>query len=127
MSIKLLKNYKDKTTEQKELQLIIDELKQLATETNYSPEELLHSTRRALDIPTTVVKSPETESDFVVMNIVKDRSKNDKLLEVNEPLKPEDFPGFKEGTLYRLNKWTGKYEQYNPETEQFEPINKEEE
>ena len=126
MSIKLLKNYKDKTTEQKELQLIIDELKQLATETNYSPEELLHSTRRALDIPTTVVKSPETESDFVVMNIVKDRNKNNKL-EVNEPLKPEDFPGFKEGTLYRLNKWTGRYEQYNPKTEQFEPINKEEE
>lgn len=127
MSIKLLKNYKDKTQEQKELQLIIDELKQLATETNYTPEELLHSTRRALDIPTTVVKSTETKSDFVVMNIVKDRSKNDKLLEVNEPLKPEDFPGFKEGVLYRLNKWTGKYEQYNPETEQFEPINKEEE
>lgn len=126
MSIKLLKNYKDKTQEQKELQLIIDELKQLATETNYTPEELLHSTRRALDIPTTVVKSTETESDFVVMNIVKDRSKNDKL-DVNEPLKPEDFPGFKEGVLYRLNKWTGKYEQYNPETEQFEPINKEEE
>lgn len=61
------------------------------------------------------------------MNIVKDRNKNDKLLEVNEPLKPEDFPGFKEGVLYRLNKWTGKYEQYNPETEQFEPMNKEEE
>ena len=127
MSIKLLKNYKDKTQEQKELQLIIDELKQLATETNYTPEELLHSTRRALDIPTTVVKSTETKSDFVVMNIVKDRSKNDKLLEVNEPLKPEDFPGFKEGVLYKLNKWTGKYEQYNPKTEQFEPINKEEE
>ena len=127
MFIKLLKNYKDKTQEQKELQLIIDELKQLAAETNYTPEELLHSTRRALDIPTTVVKSTETKSDFVVMNIVKDRNKNDKLLEVNEPLKPEDFPGFKEGVLYRLNKWTGKYEQYNPETEQFEPINKEEE
>ena len=126
MFIKLLKNYKDKTQEQKELQLIIDELKQLAAETNYTPEELLHSTRRALDIPTTVVKSTETKSDFVVMNIVKDRNKNDKLLEVNEPLKPEDFPGFKEGVLYRLNKWTGKYEQYNPETEQFEPINKEE-
>jgi hypothetical protein len=126
MSIKLLKNYKDKTTEQKELQLIIDELKQLAAETNYTPEELLHSTRRALDIPTTVVKSPETESDFVVMNIVKDRNKNDKL-EVNEPLNPEDFPGFKEGVLYRLNKCTGRYEQYNSETEQFEPINKGEE
>ena len=126
MSIKLLKNYKDKTQEQKELQFIIDDLKQLATETNYSPEELLHSTRRALDIPTTVVKSPETESDFVVMNIVKDRNKNNKL-EVNEPLKPEDFPGFKEGVLYRLNKWTGKYEQYNTKTSKFEPINKEEE
>ena len=80
MSIKLLKNHKDKTQEQKELQLIIDELKQLATETNYTPEELLHSTRRALDIPTTVVKSTETESDFVVMNIVKDRSKNDNVI-----------------------------------------------
>lgn len=127
MSIKLLKNYKDKTQEQKELQLIIQELKQLAVETNYTSEELLHSTRRALDIPTTTVRSHDTESDLVVMNIVKDRSKNDKLLEVNEPLKPEDFPGFKEGVLYRLNKWTGKYEQYNPETEQFEPINKEDE
>ena len=126
MSIKLLKNYKDKTQEQKELQLIINELKQLATETNYSPEELLHSTRRALDIPTTVVQSPETESDFVVMNIVKDRNKNNKL-EVNEPLNPEDFPGFKEGVLYRLNNWTGKYEQYNPKTSKFEPIKKEEE
>ena len=80
MSIKLLKNYKDKTQEQKELQLIIQELKQLAAETNYSSEELLYSTRRALDIPTTVVKSTETKSDFVVMNIVKDRSKNDNVI-----------------------------------------------
>ena len=126
MFIKLLKNYKDKTQEQKELQLIIDELKQLATETNYTSEELLNSTRKALDIPIITVKSCETESDFVVMNIVKDRSKNNKL-EVNEPLNPEDFPGFKEGVLYRLNKGTGRYEQYNPKTEQFEPINKGEE
>lgn len=126
MSIKLLKNYKDKTQEQKELQFIIDELKQLVAETNYSSEELLHSTRRALDIPITAVKSCEPESDFIVMNIVKDRSKNNKL-EVNEPLNPEDFPGFKEGVLYRLNKWTGKYEQYNPKTSKFEPIKKEEE
>lgn len=126
MLIKLLKNYRDKCQEQKELQLIIHELKQLASEMNYSPEELLHSTRKALDLPIKTVKSCETESDFVVMNIVKDRNKNNKL-EVNEPLKPEDFPGFKEGVLYRLNKWTGKYEQYNPKTEQFEPINKGEE
>lgn len=124
MLIKLLKNYKDKTQEQKELQLIIDELKQLATETNYSAEELLHPVRNALDLPIKTVKSHETEFDFIIMNIVKDRNKNHKL-EVNEPLKPEDFPGFKEGVLYRLNKWTGRYEQYNPETEQFEPINKE--
>jgi hypothetical protein len=127
MFIKLLKNYKDKTQEQKELQLIIDELKQLAAETNYSTEELLHPVRNALDLPIKTVKSQETESDFVVMNIVKDRNKKNNKLDVNEPLKSEDFPGFKEGTLYRLNKWTGKYEQYNPETEQFEPINKEEE
>ena len=124
MFIKLLKNYKDKTQEQKELQLIIDELKQLASETNYSTEELLHSVRNALDLPIKTVKSHETEFDFIIMNIVKDRNKNHKL-EVNEPLKPEDFPGFKEGVLYRLNKGTGRYEQYNPETEQFEPINKE--
>lgn len=126
MSIKLLKNYKDKTQEQKELQLIIQELKKLAVETNYSTEELLHPVRNALDIPITTVKSCETESDFIVMNIVKDRNKNNKL-EVNEPLKHEDFPGFKEGVLYRLNKGTGRYEQYNPKTEQFEPINKGEE
>ena len=126
MFIKLLKNYKDKTQEQKELQLIIDELKQLAAETNYSTEELLHPVRNALDLPIKTVKSQETESDFVVMNIVKDRNKNNKLY-VNEPLKPEDFPGFKEGTLYRLNKWTGKYEQYDPKTSKFKPINKEDE
>lgn len=60
MSIKLLKNYKDKTQEQKELQLIIDELKQLAVETNYTSEELLHSTRKALHIPTTTVRSHDT-------------------------------------------------------------------
>ena len=126
MLIKLLKNYKDRRQEQKELQLIIDELKQLATGTNYGSEELIHSVRNALDIPITTVKSCETESDFVVMNIVKDRNKNNKL-EVNEPLKPEDFPGFKEGVLYRWNKTTFRYEQYNPKTEQFEPINKEDE
>lgn len=126
MLIKLLKNYKDKKQEQKALQLIIQELKQLAAETNYGPEELIHSVRNALDIPITTVKSCESKSDFIVMNIVKNRNKNNEL-EVNEPLKSEDFPGFKEGTLYRWNKMTCRYEQYNPKTSKFEPINKEDE
>ena len=41
-------------------------------------------------------------------------------------LDEEQCTGFKEGVLYRWNKMTCRYEQYNPETEQFEPIHKEE-
>lgn len=122
-----------KEEQQKEyetMKSIIAELKAIARKENYTIDELLHPVRKLSDLPFDPIKVHKSESPDVVMEIIKDRTKtNEKLYVLPEfiNLDNESFDGFKEGVLYRWNKMTCRYEQYNPETEQFEPMHKEEE
>lgn len=89
-------------------------------------DELLHSARKLLDLPFDPIRVYESEPSDVVMKSLKDRTTtNEKLYALPKffNLDNENFDRFKEGVLYRRNKMTCRYEQYNPKTEQFEPIN----
>lgn len=108
---------------------IIAELKAIASKENYTIDELLHPVHKLSDLPFDPIKVHEPEPSDVIMKIIKDRTKtNEKLYVLPEfiNLDNESSDGFKEGVLYRWNKMTCRYEQYNSGTEQFEPINKEE-
>lgn len=110
------------------MKLFIEALKAVASKENYTIDELLHPVRKLSDLPFDRIKVHEPEPSDVVMKLVKDRTKIDKKLYVLPEFINLDKScnGFKEGVLYRWNKMTCRYEQYNPETEQFEPMHKEE-
>lgn len=124
--------YSDKQEKQEKeyetMKLIIEELKAVAEKENYTIDELLHPVRKLSDLPFDPIKVHEPESSDIVMKLVKDRTKtNERLYVLPEFFNlDESCDGFKEGVLYRWNKMTYRYEQYNPETEQFEPMHKEE-
>ena len=108
---------------------IIEELKAIANKENYTMDELLHPVRKLSDLPFDPIKIHKPETSDIVMKIIKDRTKTDEKLYVLPEfinLDNESCTGFKEGVLYRWNKMTCRYEQYNPKTEQFEPMHKEE-
>ena len=116
--------------EYKTMKSIIEELKAVASKENYTIDELLHPVRKLSDLPFDLIKVHEPESSDIVMKILKDRTKIDEKLNVLPEfinLDNESCDGFKEGVLYKWNKMTYRYEQYNTETEQFEPMHKEEE
>lgn len=123
--------YNNKKEEQekeyKTTKLFIEALKAVAHKENYTIDELLHPARKLSDLPFNPITIHEPEPSDVVMEIIKDRTKTDEKLYVLPEFinLDESCSGFKEGVLYRWNKMTCKYEQYNPETKQFEPINKE--
>ena len=123
-------NEKEKQQQEYEtMKLIIEGLKAVAEKENYTIDELLHPARKLSDLPFNPITIHEPESFDIVMKLVKDRTKTDEKLNVLPEFinLDESCGGFKEGTLYRWNKMTCRYEQYNPKTEQFEPINKGEE
>lgn len=108
---------------------IIAELKAIASKENYTIDELLHPVRKLSDLPFDPIKVHEPESSDIVMKLVRGRTKTNEKLNVLPEfinLDMDNCTGFKEGVLYKWNKMTCKYEQYNSKTEQFEPINKEE-
>lgn len=114
--------------EYKTMKSIIEELKAVASKENYTMDELLHPIHKLSDLPFDPTKVHEPESSDMVMKLVKDRTITDEKLYVLPEFinLNKSCDGFKEGVLYRWNKMTCRYERYNPETEQFEPINKEE-
>ena len=114
--------------EYKTMKSIIEELKAVASKENYTMDELLHPIHKLSDLPFDPIKVHEPESSDMVMKLVKDRTMTDEKLYVLPEFinLNKSCDGFKEGVLYRWNKTTCRYERYNPETEQFEPINKEE-
>lgn len=114
--------------EYKTMKSIIEELKAVARKENYTIDELLHPVRKLSDLPFDPIKVHEPEPSDIVMKLVKDRTKTNEQLNVLPEFinLDESCDGFTEGVLYRWNKMTCKYEQYNSKTEQFEPINKEE-
>lgn len=124
-------NKKEKQEKEYEtMKSIITELKTVASKENYTIDELLHPVRKLSDLPFDPIKVHEPESSDIVMKLVKDRTKTDEKLNVLPEfinLDNESCTGFKEGVLYRWNKMTCRYEQYNLKTKQFEPINKEDE
>lgn len=125
--------YDNKKEEQEKeyetMKSIIEELKAVASKENYTMDELLHPVRKLSDLPFDPIKVHEPESSDMVMKLVKDRTITDEKLYVLPEFinLNKSCDGFKEGVLYRWNKMTCRYERYNPETEQFEPINKEKE
>lgn len=124
--------YDNKKEEQEKeyetMKSIIEELKAVASKENYTMDELLHPVRNLSDLPFDPIKVHKHESSDMVMKLVKDRTITDEKLYVLPEFinLNKSCDGFKEGVLYRWNKMTCRYERYNPETEQFEPINKEE-
>ena len=120
---------KQQQKEYETMKSIIEELKAVAEKENYTMNELLHPVCKLSDLPFDSIKVHEPESSDIVMKLVKDRTKTDEKLYVLPEFfnLDESCNGFKEGVLYRWNKMTGRYEQYNLETEQFESMHKEEE
>lgn len=123
---------KEKEKQQQEyetIKSIIEELKTVAEKENYAVNELLHPVRRLSDLPFDPIQIHKPELSDVVIKLVKDRTRTNEKLNVLPEffnLDNESCDGFKKGVLYRWNKHIGRYERYNPEKEQFEPINKEE-
>jgi hypothetical protein len=125
-----LNGKEEQEKEYETMKSIIEELKALAEKENHTIDELLHPARKLSDLPFDPIKVHESGPSDVVMKLVKDRIKTDEKLNVLPEflnLENESCEGFKEGVLYRWNKMTCRYEQYNPKTEKFEPINKENE
>ena len=126
-----MKEYDNKKEEQEKeyetMKSIIEELKAVASKENYAMDELLHPIHKLSDLPFDPIKVHEPESSDMVMKLVKDRTITDEKLYVLPEFinLNKSCDGFKEGVLYRWNKMACRYERYNPETEQFEPINKE--
>ena len=124
--------YDNKKEEQEKeyetMKSIIEELKAVASKENYTMDELLHPVRKLSDLPFDPIKVHEPELPDMVMKLVKDRTITDEKLYVLPEFinLNKSCDGFKEGVLYGWNKMTCRYERYNIETEQFEPINKEE-
>lgn len=124
--------YDNKKEEQEKeyetMKSIIEELKAVASKENYTMDELLHPIHKLSDLPFDPIKVHEPESSDMVMKLLKDRTITDEKLYVLPEFinLNKSCDGFKEGVLYRWNKMTCRYERYNIETEQFEPINKEE-